>query len=233
MKLNLENELLIGKSVRIQSRGHYRQEVKDKIGVIEKISGSSIGVHIDGMKNKASSYGIFWFKIYEIKILDSEELKYDEDWLKLFNELVESINNCINRKNYLEEKGMLKMKRELEGFEKVANVDIDGKIYSYALYDDNIEEGDCVAVTGMAEGHIFNVVSVVPAEVVSVPITEEVVGKLNLAAYNERCDKRAKQEELRKKLNERRKKIEAGELDDMYAAKDLVYAELLGQMRSL
>lgn len=233
MKLNLENELLIGKPVRIQSRGHYRQEVKDKIGVIEKISGSSIGVHIDGMENKASSYGIFWFKIYELKILDSEESKYEEDWLKLLNELVESINDCINGKNYLEEKGNLKMKRELEGFEKVANVDIDGKVYSYALYDDNITEGDLVAVTGVAEGHILNVVSVVPADLVSVPITEEVVGKLNLDAYKERCDKRTKREELRKKLNERRRKIEAGELDDMYAAKDPVYKELLEQMRSI
>lgn len=36
-------------------------------GIIRKISGTSIGVEIDGIKNSSSSTGVFWFNLNELK----------------------------------------------------------------------------------------------------------------------------------------------------------------------
>lgn len=50
--------------------------VKDKIigkcGTVVKTSGSSLGVLVDGIKNVASNYGVYWFKRNEIKIINNE-----------------------------------------------------------------------------------------------------------------------------------------------------------------
>lgn len=57
--------------------------VKDKIigkcGTVVKTSGSSLGVLVDGIKNVASNYGVYWLKRNEIKIInnESEDIKME------------------------------------------------------------------------------------------------------------------------------------------------------------
>ena len=50
--------------------------IKDKIigkhGTVTITSGSSIGVLIDGITNKASGYGVYWFNRSEIEIIENE-----------------------------------------------------------------------------------------------------------------------------------------------------------------
>ena len=58
--------------------------IKDKIigkcGTVIMTSGNSIGVLVDGIKNNASSYGVYWFNRGEIKIIEdeSEDIKMED-----------------------------------------------------------------------------------------------------------------------------------------------------------
>lgn len=44
-------------------------------GIVTRISSGEIGVMIDGMENKASQYGVFWFKRNELRILEDDNMK--------------------------------------------------------------------------------------------------------------------------------------------------------------
>lgn len=44
-------------------------------GVVTRVSSEEIGVTIDGMTNEASSYGVFWFRRDELKILEDNNMK--------------------------------------------------------------------------------------------------------------------------------------------------------------
>lgn len=44
-------------------------------GLVIRTSSDEIGVMIDGMINEASSYGIFWFKRHELRILENNNMK--------------------------------------------------------------------------------------------------------------------------------------------------------------
>ena len=64
---------LIGKTVQIK-RSEKTAYIK-LIGmhcIVDRISGTAIGVRIANVTNKASAYGVFWFSRNEIKILDAD-----------------------------------------------------------------------------------------------------------------------------------------------------------------
>ncbi len=66
-------EDLVGKAVQVKrsDKTAYRKII-GKHGVVDRISGSTIGVRIDGATNESSSYGVFWFSRNEIKIIGEE-----------------------------------------------------------------------------------------------------------------------------------------------------------------
>jgi len=45
------------------------------IGTVERISSEDIGVVLDGLRNEASSYGVFWFKKDELRIMEDDNMK--------------------------------------------------------------------------------------------------------------------------------------------------------------
>ena len=65
---------LVGKAVQVKrsDKTAYIRLI-GKHGVVDRVSGSTIGVRIDGMTNESSAYGVFWFSRNEIKILDDEK----------------------------------------------------------------------------------------------------------------------------------------------------------------
>lgn len=83
MKLLYHNyENYIGKNVVIKhtnKQAYIKDNVVGKQGVVEKVSSDDVGVLIDGMRNKASGYGIYWFNINEVKFLNN---KGEEDTMK-------------------------------------------------------------------------------------------------------------------------------------------------------
>jgi hypothetical protein len=118
---------LIGRYVKVKytNKSTYKKEgVLGKYGKVERISSADIGVAIDGMKNEASSYGVYWFKKSELKVLnrESEELEmkgydkvaivnllednnkkdygfalYDHEWKSLYGEGSLVVVNPINK----------------------------------------------------------------------------------------------------------------------------------------
>lgn len=69
-------EDFLGKRVKIINvkRKQKYHKLLDMIGIVERTSSGEIGVLVDGMFNEASSYGVFWFKSYEIEIMEDNKM---------------------------------------------------------------------------------------------------------------------------------------------------------------
>lgn len=64
---------LVGKTVQVKrSEKTAYLKLIGMYGVVDRISGTTIGVRINDMNNEASAYGVFWFSRNEIKVLDEE-----------------------------------------------------------------------------------------------------------------------------------------------------------------
>ena len=128
---------------------------------------------------------------------------------------------------------------KLEGFSKVAVFKLGeyGTPYPFAIYDDgnNYDVGDIVALSnGTKNSKISEVISVEEArERYKKDITAEVIGKIDISAYEKRVAQRKEKEELKKELDKRKKEIQKKLDDQYYAEKDDVYAEMLKRYESL
>lgn len=69
-------EEFLNKRVKIVMATRKRKYFKllNMVGTVSRISASNIGVLIDGIINQASSYGVFWFKTYELEIIGEESM---------------------------------------------------------------------------------------------------------------------------------------------------------------
>ncbi len=69
-------EEFLNKRVKIVMATRKRKYFKllNMVGTVSRISSSNIGVLIDGIINQASSYGVFWFKTYELEIIGEESM---------------------------------------------------------------------------------------------------------------------------------------------------------------
>ena len=76
----MNNDDLIGKRVKIMyttTKAYVTQGLIGKYGTVKRLSGNGnsrgiIGVEVDGKKNPASSYGLFWFYKGELDYLNNE-----------------------------------------------------------------------------------------------------------------------------------------------------------------
>lgn len=132
-------------------------------------------------------------------------------------------------------KGESNMK--LSGYNKVAAIEIAGKDYYYALYDEDIKAEDKVLVTGRLATDILTVKNVLTKdearELCSVTITEEVRCKVDLSAYNQRVKNREEATKLRKKMDDEIKKMDELNKYEMYADRNPALREMLEQLKNL
>ena len=77
---------------------YIKDKVIGKCGTVIKTSGSSIGVLVDGMKNSASSYGVYWFNRNEITIIEDESEDNKMEGYKNIA-IVNLLEDC-NKKDY-------------------------------------------------------------------------------------------------------------------------------------
>lgn len=135
--------------------------------------------------------------------------------------------------------GEVSIMAKLEGFKRVASIEQGSsyckKDYYYALYDDDIKEGDSVLVTGTAQGTIYTVKEIFDVSDPSVyqNITAEIICKVDLSAYEKRVETRKKVVEIRKQMEKKKKEIESRKTDDYYASLDPEYASMLEELREL
>ena len=132
-------------------------------------------------------------------------------------------------------KGESNMK--LSGFKNVAVIEIAGKDYYYALYDEDIKVGDNVLVTGSCSTNILTVKEVVTAEEAREKCTKEICSevkcKVDLSSYNQRVEDRKEADKLRKRMDEEIKKMDELNKYEMYADRNPALREMLEQLKSL
>lgn len=127
---------------------------------------------------------------------------------------------------------------KLSGYNKVAAIEYCNKDYYYALYDNDVEIGDNVLVTGQLVNKqdltVKDIITLDKArEVFNGSICEEVKCKVDLSAYNRRIECRKEAEKLREKMDEEIKKMDELNKYEMYADRNPVLREMLEQLKSL
>lgn len=126
---------------------------------------------------------------------------------------------------------------KLEGYSKVAVIKYGSCKYCFAIYDDGNEyqPRDYVVVSGSSPaGKIEEIISVdEAAKLNSKSITAEVIGKVDISAYEKRVEQRKEKEELKKQLDKRRKEIQKRIEDERYAEMDETFAEMLRKYEEL
>lgn len=98
---NYGDEGFVGKYVKVKSTDkttYIKEGVVGKHGKVDRVSSGSIGVLVDGMKNEASSYGVYWFDKDELEILEKES---EELVMKGYNEVaIVNLLDDYNKKDY-------------------------------------------------------------------------------------------------------------------------------------
>ena len=127
------------------------------------------------------------------------------------------------------------MAKILEGYPEVVEIEEAGYSYYFALYDDGIDyqPGDTVV---LSDGHDpSRIKQIIPVEEMTTKlmIMHEVIGKIDISAYEQRLEQRKRKEELRKELGKRKREIQGKADDDYSASKDEKYAKLLKEYREI
>ena len=124
---------------------------------------------------------------------------------------------------------------KLTGYNKVAVIEMGSTDYHFALYDDEIQAGDYVLVTGNC--NIQTIKEIITKEEAkerfNKDITSEVMCKVDLSAYDTRVENRKKAEKLRKEMDKRIKEMDEINKYTMYAEKDEELAKMLAEYREL
>lgn len=151
-------------------------------------------------------------------------------------------NNRYNARFAKTSLRLIKNEREdcimkLTGFTKVAVIEICRSDYYYALYDNNINIGDKVIVSGRCSNSILEVKNILTLEETkekfNKAITEEVMCKVDLTAYNTRVENRKKAEDLRKKMDQKIAEMDEINKYVMYAERNPELAKMLEEYREL
>ena len=185
--LNDNYENYIGEKVIIKhtSKSAY---IKDKVigkqGVVERVSSDDIGVIIDGKRNKASSYGVYWFDKSELKFLNN---KSEDNIMTGFKHV--AIVNLVDD-SYKRDYAFALYE---EDFEWMANV-ISEKYPTMVVVNSRGKDNRALGI----------VKSIMPLEHYieehkNVKITAEVVGIVNMNNYIAREEEKVRLEELAKK----------------------------------
>lgn len=165
------------KVVYTDKRKYKEEDIVGQCGQVIKTTGDSIAVQIDGMYNAASSNGLYWFSRSELNIIRDES----ED-------------------------------NKMTGFSKVAIVnlvdDYNKKDYGFALYDEDINEivkydtNHPLYLIVNARGKNNKVLGILKAiktvEEYGKGVTAQVVGVVNMNAYNARIDEENRQKKIAK-----------------------------------
>ena len=188
----LNNENYIGRHVKIKSsdKSMYRKII-GKSGIITRQSGGSIGVTIDGFRNNASGYGVYWFEKNELKFLkdESEDIKMTG----FENVAIVNLLEDYNKKDYA-----------------FALFDEDFKTLIETNKDNPLPHFVIVNARGKNNRIVGTVKEVMPVESYNgAKITAEVVGIVNMNNYIARENEKVRLEELAKKKAAIERELEA------------------------
>lgn len=191
-KEEINDEDFIGKYVRVMytdKSTYVKEGVIGKHGKVDRVSSGSIGVLIDGMRNEASSYGVYWFKKEELKILNEES---EELMMKGYNEVaIVNLLDDYNKKDY-----------GFALFEYESKLLV-GKENALVVVNPRDKDKRCLAV-------VKEIVSAEEyAKTHKLAITAQVVGVVDMDGYTARVNEEIRLKELAEKKAAIEKELEA------------------------
>jgi len=203
VKINMDNfQNIIGKTVKIlSSRKPSYQHTVGLSGEIAAGDHNYVRVKFEGLKNPNGNIDTFTYSHDEIEIVSDEDKKISE----------------------------------LSGYKRVAGIrlgnDCKWSNYWYALYDDRVKIGDTVLVSGTARDQLLQVKYLLSAEeckqLLPIDITEEVIAKVDMSAYEKREKMRSRKKVLEIEVQRREAEI----LKTMLA--DPIYLSMSAELESL
>lgn len=166
------------------------------VGTVTRTSSGEVGVAVDGIENEASQYGVFWFKRHELRIMED---------------------------------------KNMTGFKNVAIVNLlddwNKKDYGFALYDEDLKlitrENQMVVVNARGKDNrvLGTVKQIMTVEEYDKGVTAQVVGVVNMDAYNARIAEENRLAEIAKKKAEIEKALDA----EIKKRKDSEYYERMAK----
>lgn len=167
--------------IKSTSKGAYKtQGLVGKCGTVNKISGSSIGVLIDGKRNNISAYGLFWFDKNELIFLKNES---EENVMEGFTHVaIVNLMEDYNKKDYA-------FALYEDDYRMIANVE-EVNAPAMVVVNPRAKDKRCLAT----------VKNIIPVDFYSgTKVTAEVVGVVNMNNYIHREEEKIRLEELAKK----------------------------------
>lgn len=156
----------------------YREEnIIGRYGQVIKTQSGSIAVQIDGMYNAASSNGLYWFKRSELSIIRDES---EENRMEGFKQIaIVNLVDDYNRKDY----GFALYEEEAD---LIANLKSNQPVYVVV----NARSKDSKSLGILKE--------IKTGDEYSRCVTAQVVGVVNMDAYNTRVEEEARRKEIAK-----------------------------------
>ena len=208
----------IGQRVKLIGRapGRYScYKLEGKIGTVRATYGeNNIAVKVDGMFNKTSNSGCFYFRPHDLESLGENAYVTNDD-IKEENNM--SNSNITNYFNAI----------------KVKFID-DGNVsrHVYANFDTDVNVGDLVVVKpAHHDVALARVEEILPDN--TYETTREVIAKVDTTYYKERVEAREKIAKVKAQMQERAKKLQDIALYQMLAKDDPEMAQLLADYHSL
>lgn len=205
--LTYGNKLKNGTRVEIIRHHKYRQyNLVGKKGTVYSVYGLEVRVEVDGVSNRNASSGHFYFTPKELKIIDNDYVKENEN--------MPNITNYFNA-----------VKIKFLDDTKPCH-------YIYANFEADLKEGDlCVVKPAHHDLTLARVMEVINDNSFETP--REVVAKVYTDFYDERVKARAKAAEVKAKMQERAKQLQDIALYQMLAKDDPAMQELLNEYQNL
>lgn len=168
--------------------------------------------------------------LIKVEFPNGEEYDYAPSSLMIISRRNDHINKVIQK-----EGNNMSERKPLTGYKSVAGIRIQNKVYYYAVYDEPVEAGTIVQVTGRMAGQNLTVESVVSFEDYdgSHIITEEVCAVVFVQPYIDRQAKRAAAEKLMKKMDAEIAKMNEMDKYARYADINPEVAALFNQLKEL
>ena len=190
----LDYEEYIGKRVKIHysNKSTYRYlGLIGMRGTVERTSSSTIGVRVDGKTNQAGSYGVFWFRRSDLEILENES---EENKMVGFNSVaIVNLLDDYNKKDY--------------GF-ALYNEEMALLADSWS-YEENAFRNLVVVNAKCKENRVLGRVKMIMSkEDYGKNVTAQVVGVVNMDAYNARVNEENRVKEIAKKKAEIQKALD-------------------------
>lgn len=196
------------------SAHEYKQRYLGKIGTIESIFRKKdrvymYGVRFEKLRNPVSSKGLFWFEARSLDHQSNNILTTESEETPMFENFVVA---------------------------KIQFLDNPVPVYSYALYEDDINPGDVVVVQtgshGFALAKIYSLDGT-PEAKKEVIKGRQVVCKVDFSAYNARQDALRRANELQKQMDAKVREVQTLHIYEMFAEKDESLKAMLDEFKIL